>query len=153
MGGQGSGRRPRSSHLKAIEGVRADRLALNAPEPTEGVIVPPVKLEPDAHEVWNRIAPLLIERRVLSTWDVDIFSMWCRSVALFNRAADQVEREGTSTDRPYKGQVASPAFRVMVAAAKMVTSIGAKFGLTPADRATINVAPAINKSLAEKYLT
>ena len=139
MGGQGSGRKPRSSHLKMLEGAPLSRLNLDEPLPSEGVIVPPAELPPDAMEVWRRKAPDLIARRVLSTWDVDAFAAYCRAVALFNRAADQVEREGASTERPYKGQVASPAFRAMVAAEKMMTSIGARFGMTPADRASLKV--------------
>jgi hypothetical protein len=36
-------------------------------------------------------------------------------VALFNRAVAEVEAEGASTERKYKGLVPSPAFRAMVA--------------------------------------
>jgi P27 family predicted phage terminase small subunit len=141
MGSRSSGRRPRSSHLKALEGAPESRLNRDEPIPSEGIIVPPVELPEDAQAVWNRLAGDLISRRVLTAWDCDAFAAYCRAVALFNRAAEQVEREGASTERPYKGQVASPAFRAMVAAEKMASSIGSRFGLTPADRATLKVDP------------
>ena len=139
MGGRGSGRKPRSSHLKMLEGAPPGRINYDEPIPPEGVIVPPGELPEDAMEVWRRKAPNLIAMRVLTVCDVDAFAAYCRAVALFNRAAEQVEREGASTERPYRGQVASPAFRAMVAAEKMMTSIGARFGMTPADRASLKV--------------
>jgi len=115
--------------------------------------VPPVELEPDARAVWDRLAPDLISKRVLTAWDVDGFGAYCRSVALFNRAATEVESEGASTERPYKGLVPSPAFRAMVAAEKMMTSIGSRFGLSPTDRARIQIDSSGPKTGAERYLT
>lgn len=152
MGVRGSGRKPRPNHLKALEGSRESRINREEPIPQEGVIVPPVELEPAAREIWDRLAPDLIARRVLTAWDVDGFSAYCRAVALFNRNAAVVEAEGASTDRPYKGSVASPAFRAMVAAEKMMTSIGSRFGLSPADRARIQVDRSGPKSGAEAYI-
>jgi P27 family predicted phage terminase small subunit len=139
MGGVGSGKKPRPSHLKALEGVREDRLNREEPIPTHGAVVPPVKLSDDAQSVWNRLAPDLIEKRVLTSWDVDAFAAYCRANALFNAAATEVEQDGAATERPYKGMVASPAFRAMVAAEKMMTSLGSRFGLTPGDRAALKV--------------
>lgn len=154
MGSRSSGRRPRPTHLKALEGVRESRLNRDEPIPTEGAVVPPVELESAARAVWDRLAPDLIARRVLTAWDVDSFAVYCRSVALFNRAAAEVEAEGASTERPYTGVVPSPAFRVMVAMQKTLTAIGSRFGLSPADRATLkinhNAGPKIG---AERFLT
>jgi P27 family predicted phage terminase small subunit len=152
MGGQGSGRKPRPNHLKALEGSR--HCNFDEPIPQEGIIVPPVELPADAQAVWNRLAPDLISRRVLSAWDVDAFSALCLSTAQYYRFAKEVEREGASTERPYKGQVASPAFRAMVAAEKMMQSLGARFGLTPADRAQLKVGgPDMANNPAARFLT
>ncbi len=101
--------------------------------------MPPVKLEPAAQAVWDRLAPDLIAKRVLTAWDVDSFSVYCRCVVLFNRAVAEVESEGAATERRYKGLVPSPAFRAMVAMQKTVSALGAKFGLSPADRATLRI--------------
>lgn len=139
MGGRGSGAKPRSNHLKALEGVREDRLNRDEPVPGDGSLRPPVELPEDAQAVWNRLAPDLINKRVLTAWDVDAFAAYCRANALFNAAATEVERDGAATERPYKGMVASPAFRAMVAAEKMMSSLGSRFGLTPGDRAQLKV--------------
>jgi len=153
MGSRSSGRRPRPNHLKALEGSRESRINRNEPIPDDAPILPPVELPPDARAVWDRLAPDLIAKRVLQAWDVDSFGVYCRAVALFNRAAAEVEADGASTERRYKGLVPSPAFRVMVAAEKMMTSTGSRFGLSPADRARIQVDPGAPKTGAERYLT
>ena len=152
MGSRSSGRRPRPNHLKALEGVRESRVNRGEPIPADAPIAPPVELPPDARAVWDRLAPDLIAKRVLQAWDVDSFCVYCRAVALFNRAATEVESEGASTERPYKGLVPSPAFRVMVAAEKMMASTGSRFGLSPADRARIQVDSGAPKTGAERYL-
>lgn len=132
------GRKPRPSHLKALEGVKEFRLNRAEPIPAEGNVVPPVKLPPDAQAVWDRLAPDLIAKRVLSAWDVDLFCAYCREVAYYNRAAAEVAESGLTAPGSVKGtKVVSPAFRAMVAAEKMMASLGSRFGLTPADRATL----------------
>ena len=154
MGSRSSGRRPRSNHLRALEGVRESRLNRDEPIPGEAAIVPPVALQADAQAVWNRLAPDMIARRVLTAWDVDSFAVYCRTVTLFNRAAALVEAEGASVERKYQGVVPSPAFRVMVAMQKTMSSLGSRFGLTPADRASLRIDHSGGpKSGAERYLT
>lgn len=153
MGTRGSGRKPRPTHIRALEGVRESRLNRDEPIPTEAAIVPPVKLEPAAQAVWDRLAPGLIEARVLTAWDTDLFAVFCRSQALFNAAAAAVEAEGASTERPYKGSVPSPSFRVMVAMGRTVSSLGARFGLSPADRSTLRIENSGPKTNAEWYIT
>ena len=117
-------------------------------------MVPPVKLPADAQAVWNRLAPDLIQRRVLTPWDVDLFSVFCRSVAFYNRAAAEVEKSGLSAQGSTGNQVVSPALRVMVMMSDMMRSVGQRFGLTPGDRATLKVEPNLGqKSGAERFLT
>jgi P27 family predicted phage terminase small subunit len=138
MGGRG--RAPRPTHIRALEGVKEYRLNRDEPIPGDGLVIPPVELPAAAQDVWNRLAPDMIEKRVLTSWDVDMFSVFCRSVALFNRAAAEVEQKGLLTAGSVKEtQVVSPAVRVMVIAADMMRSIGQKFGLTPGDRALLKV--------------
>jgi P27 family predicted phage terminase small subunit len=126
--------------LKALEGVKEYRLNRNEPIPTEGGVVPPVKLPPEAQAVWDRLAPDMAARRVLTSWDVDLFSVFCRSVALFNRAAAEVQQSGLFVDGSVKGtKVPHPALRVMASMSRTMTAIGSSFGLTPADRARLEV--------------
>jgi phage terminase small subunit len=61
-------------------------------------------------------------------------------VALYNRAAVEVQQSGLSADGSVRGtKVVSPAFRVRQGAAEMMRSIGQRFGLTPGDWAQLKV--------------
>jgi P27 family predicted phage terminase small subunit len=134
------GRKPRPTHLKALEGVKESRLNRQEPIAGEGVVLPPVPLPEDAQAVWDRLVPDLVARGGMCHWDVDMMSVFCRSVALFNRAATEVQQSGLLVDGSVKDtRVVHPALRVMAAMAKTMTSIGSSFGLTPADRARLRV--------------
>lgn len=149
-------RKPRPNHLKALEGCREDRLNRDEPIPEEdGDIVPPVQLPNDAQAVWDRLAPDMIEKRVLTAWDVDAFASYCRSVALYNRAAALVDESPVTAAGSHGGTVINPAVRAMATAEAMARSIGQRFGLTPGDRAALKVDHSSGrpKSGAERLLT
>lgn len=130
---------PKPTHLKVLSGTREDRLNRDEPTPGADAVVPPVDLPQDAQAVWNRLAPDLIAKRVLTAWDVDAFAEFCRSVAIYNRAALEVESLPLTARGAAGGVTVQPAFRVMQAAAQMMRSTGQRFGLTPGDRAALKV--------------
>jgi P27 family predicted phage terminase small subunit len=124
--------------LKALEGVKEYRLNRQEPLPGEGKVVPPVELPDDAQAVWDRLVPDLVARRVMTSWDVDMFSVFCRSVALYNRAAREVQETGLTVEGSVKGsRIVNPRLRVMASMSDSMSRIGACFGLTPADRARL----------------
>lgn len=131
---------PKPTHLKVLSGTREDRLNRDEPTPGEGVVAPPVELPEDAMAVWNRLAPDLIRKRVLTAWDVDAFAEFCRTVAIYNRAAREVESLPLTAKGAAGGVTVQPAFRVMQATAQMMRSTGQRFGLTPGDRAALKVS-------------
>jgi P27 family predicted phage terminase small subunit len=140
MGGVGSGganRRP--THLKALEGVREDRLNRDEPTPGEGMIIPPVDLSPAAMDIWNRLSPDLIAKRVLTSWDVDEFANGCRVQALLNDALDVAEASAMVSEGSNKNLVLNPAIRAVTALESTLRSIWSRFGLTPGDRAALKV--------------
>lgn len=137
MGKRGPAGRP--SYLKALEGTQESRINRQEPLPGAADIVPPVPLPDDAQAVWDRLAPDLIDKGVLQAWDVDMFASFCRSVALYNRAAAEVESAPTITKGSQGQKVISPAIRAMQIAADMMRATGQRFGLTPGDRAALKV--------------
>ncbi|TDH48503.1 phage terminase small subunit P27 family [Mycobacterium eburneum] len=148
------GRQPRPSHLKALEGTWEGRLNRDEAIPEDAAIAPPVKLPADAQAVWDRLAPDLVAKKVLTAWDVDAFAEFCRAVALYNRAAAQAEAEAITIAGSHDGTVMNPAIRVMKLASDMMRATGQRFGLTPGDRAALKVehgTPA--KSGAERLLS
>jgi P27 family predicted phage terminase small subunit len=138
MGKRGYSARP--SHLKALEGCREDRLNREEPVPERGAIVPPMELEPEARAVWDRLAPDLIAKRVLTAWDVDAFAAFCRSAALYDRAASEAAGAPLVVPGSHGGCVQNPVFRVLAAAASDMRAFGQRFGLTPGDRASLKVS-------------
>ena len=152
MGGRGKA--PRSTHLRALEGVKPYRLNFDEPVPSDLPVMPRVPLPADAQAVWDRLAPDMIKQRTLTHLDVDMFSVFCRSTALFNRAAAEVEKSGLWVEGSRGNTVVNPHVRVMVMMADMMRSVGQRFGLTPGDRATLRIEPSnLAKSTAERLLT
>lgn len=127
------GRLPAPNHLKVLTGVHPFRM--NAGEvdaPDAGCeIVPPRPLPTGAQEVWDRLAPSLIGARLLTAWDVDMFETFCRSVHQYHLAANALEVS--------RWDKSGPALRAMRAAAETMKTAGARFGLTPGDRANLKV--------------
>jgi P27 family predicted phage terminase small subunit len=127
------------NHLKILAGTREDRINRNEPLPSESTIAPPVELSEGAQQIWNRLAPDLINQKCLSSWDVDMFVIFCDAAATYHDA-----RRAMGSDYVTKGSVPgttvkSALWRIMRDSADTMRTIGAKFGLTPSDRAGINL--------------
>jgi P27 family predicted phage terminase small subunit len=137
-----------------LEGVRESRINRDEPLPEEGAVVPPAGLPADALGVWHRLAPDLITKRVLTAWDVDTFALFCRSTAIYNRAAAELDADPGVTTEGQRTTVVKPQFRVMQQAAQTMMAAGARFGLTPADRAALKVDRGEKPTMgAERLIT
>jgi P27 family predicted phage terminase small subunit len=130
---------PRPTHLRALEGAREDRLNRDEPLPGDGTVVPPVDLSRAAQEIWNRLAPDLITKKVLTCWDVDTFANGCRIQALLNDALDVAEASAMVSTGSNNNQVLNPAIRAVTSLETSLRSIWSRFGLTPGDRAQLKV--------------
>lgn len=153
MGSRSSGRRPRPSHLKALEGERESRLNRSEPIPQEAAIVPPVKLPAAAQAVWDRLAPDLIAKKVLTSWDVDEFANACRMQAILNRALSKAERSPLVAGGSTGNLVMNPAIRAVTSLEASLRSIWSRFGLSPADRATLKIDHSGPTSGDESYIS
>jgi P27 family predicted phage terminase small subunit len=149
----GKGRTPRPTHIRALEGVKEYRLNRDEPIPGEGLVVPPVDLPADAMAIWNRLAPDMIQKKVLTCYDVDEFANGCRFQALLNEALTKAESSPMISPGSNKNPVLSPAIRAVVALEASLRAVWSRFGLTPGDRATLRVDHTTAKSGLERYLT
>jgi phage terminase small subunit len=86
------GRPRRPNHLKILAGEREDRINRGEPLPAETGVTPPAPLTAGAEKVWNRLAPDLIDKGCLTSWDTDLFTVFCESAATYH---DCRERMGT----------------------------------------------------------
>jgi P27 family predicted phage terminase small subunit len=101
--------------------------------------VPAVELSEQAQTVWDRLAPDLIEKHVLTSWDVDLFAAFCNATAMYYRAVEEMNGEPLEVTGSRNQPAVHPAFRVMEKAEAMMRATGQRFGLTPGDRANLKV--------------
>ncbi|SPM32039.1 Phage terminase, small subunit, partial [Mycobacterium terramassiliense] len=133
------GRPRRPNHLKLLAGEREDRINRGEPLPSETDVVPPVQLTPGAQDVWDRLAADLINQGCLSHWDVDLFTAFCESAATYHECRERMGSDYV-TQGSVKNAVPSPYWKVMRDCVETMTRIGGRFGLTPADRAGIDLS-------------
>ena len=86
--------RPRKpTHLALLAGDREDRINRNGPTPAAATILPPYALSENSQAVWNRLAPDLIAKNILTAWDVDMFAVFCDAVAIFYDCQEKIGSE------------------------------------------------------------
>lgn len=141
-------RTPKPTRLKLLSGERADRIPTAEVVPSELPVEPPAGMSDHALDVWARHAPDLVAKKVLTSWDVQAFRTWCDAIATCEAAADAIDRDGAVVDAPVFDRngkptgtraVKSPWWGVWKDAADIAARYGAKFGLTPSDRARLPV--------------
>jgi P27 family predicted phage terminase small subunit len=134
------GPRPKPTELKLLQGIVDPRRVNEAePKPTEGDVKPPYRLRKPAAAVWRRLAPDLIAKGVLTQWDVDQFAVYCDAVATYRECRERLETDGYTARGSAGGVIKSPYWQIARDAASIMTTVGARFGLTPSDRSSIAI--------------
>jgi P27 family predicted phage terminase small subunit len=148
MGRGGQGRPSKPSSLKVLHGDRKDRINDAEPVPDAEEVTAPAWIVAIDHEaevgtetaldVWNRLAPDLVRKKVLTSWDVEAFATYCDAVVNHRRASEEVARDGV-TVMGAKSIVRNPAVVAAKTYADVMARYGARFGLTPSDRASLSL--------------
>lgn len=171
MGNPNSGRRPKPTALRIIEGNRSKTpLNLNEPRPDPVAPACPDWLHRWAKEMWAWIVPQLEAMGVIGRCDlVDLVAL-CQSWARWRQAEEEIDREGI-TYRPFvvlddHGNVVEPddpkahkavqtvkehpATKILARERLACMRAASNLGLTPTMRAKIvGRAPARNESLLD----
>jgi P27 family predicted phage terminase small subunit len=151
MGKRGPSKTP--TEVAQLHGYRKDRINQNEPKPDATEVKPPTWLPRTARTVWNAYAPDLIRKNVLTAWDVEAFAIYCDAAARRRHAVREIEREGEVIELPVfnkNGEQTgsrigkNPWTLVLNEADAQVQRYGARFGLTPSDRADLHVGEARN---------
>ena len=135
-----TGRPATPNHLKVVAGVDEARLNRNEPVPAavDDLKSPPAGLPEAAQVVWRRLAPDLVDKKVLTAWDSDLFGAYCIAKAQYDAC-----RERMGDDYVVMGSmkqlVKSPYWVEMNEALTQMIRLSARFGLSPADRAGLVV--------------
>jgi P27 family predicted phage terminase small subunit len=141
-----SGRKPKPSHLKAVQG-NAGKRAVNHDEPqgTELTDVPPAPdwLDETGQAAWRQLAPWLISSKIMTASDLHVFESYCDAYATWRLAVTDIAVNGLVLESPATGApVKNPALTAKNEAHRQMTVAGSALGLTPADRARLAVPGA-----------
>jgi P27 family predicted phage terminase small subunit len=135
-----TGRKATPIHLKVLAGSRERDLNRDEPmpaPPADGVDLrrPPRGLGAAAAKVWRELAPDMVDKHVLTAWDVHLFEAFCRTVAHYRALEAKVRKDGHTAVGSQEQPVKSPYWAARNDALKQMLSLAARFGLSPADRA------------------
>jgi P27 family predicted phage terminase small subunit len=143
-----SGPPPTPSYLKLFKGNPGRRPIKANPEPevSPEIPSPPEFLSPIAKDEWWRIAGELHRLRLLTPFDVGVFSVYCQSYADWIEAERQLaiagadpETHGLLIKGSHKQLMPNPLLRVAAAAAERMMNCATQLGLTPLARSRISI--------------
>lgn len=147
MGGPGSGVRKVPTPLKVLRGSDKRYIPKNEPQPSAELPVEPTgPMSDGAIDVWDRIVPDLVAKKVATGWDVHALMEMCECIALLQEARASLERDGKTIVEIKANGLDSvklnPMWRVYCDSQKQFIQWAARFGLTPSDRAGLDVGKA-----------
>lgn len=139
------GRRPKSREAKILDG-NPGRRPLGVAPPTQRMadLAAPSRLSAEGKRIWADLAPELDAAGLLTTRDRNAFEEYCSALADL-RAARAAIGKSLKNIVNVHGQVA-PMVTVMEKSRKAVLDLGARFGLTPVDRARAGGGGTVQKS-------
>jgi P27 family predicted phage terminase small subunit len=101
----------------------------------------PEHLDVEARKVWERLAPQLHARGLLTELDVDALGALCSTQAILSEARERLADEGLVVTGPRGAVKPSPWLAIANQAQRDLRSLAAEFGLTPLSRQRITVVP------------
>lgn len=132
---RGGARNNKPTALRILEGNPGKR-PLNQREPQPQPIAdmkPPAYLDKEARACWRRNAPKLVAMGVLTDADVDEFILYCQAWSRYRTACALLAVASTFDYRQAAG--------VVERAEHAVRMLAAEFGMNPAARSRLQVAP------------
>jgi P27 family predicted phage terminase small subunit len=153
MGSRGP--KPGPTQLKLLKGTEERYINRDEPAPNDqDAILPPEGMTEGALEVWNDLAPDLIDKFCLTAWDVHTFAVFCEATHRFRFANKMMGDELTGRGSG-GGVIKSPYWQIMRDCAEIMAKYSGKFGLTPGDRAGLQIdkTDQTSKQGAERILS
>jgi P27 family predicted phage terminase small subunit len=150
-----TGRPPKPTHLKVLSGDEERRINRDEPEPEPAELLgvdlkaPPRGIGARAAKVWRQYAPDLVDKHVLTTWDVALFESFCHAVADYHElrakrrahARDEYQHDAFTGIGSQGQLVRSPYWSAEQDALDRMMKLSTRFGLSPADRAGLVASP------------
>lgn len=133
------GRPPKPTALKVIQG-NAGKRKLNKNEPAPDALneVPPapIWLGDRAAQMWDHVAPWLVESRILTDTDVHNLEIFCVAYQRWREAQDDITKNGIVV-MGARQEIKNPACTVANESLRQINTFGAALGLDPAARARL----------------
>lgn len=107
------------------------------PVPGEVPVAAPKHLSEAALAEWDRLAPDLERKGLLTGWDVEAFAIYCEAVAGRHVARRLVDEVGMLVAGRGDTLVRNPAFQLWRDHAMITLTAASRFGLSPSDRASL----------------
>lgn len=139
----------RPTALMALEGTKEEfnkEDAINLANGSLGKAKMPDWLSKEAKEEWQRLAPKLEALGLLTAHDEIAFAAYCQAYAKWREAEIFMNENGTivRTDSGYWQQV--PQVTISTQNLKIMMNLSSRFGLTPSDRARLDLEVLPNKN-------
>jgi P27 family predicted phage terminase small subunit len=146
------GRTPQDPKLKILKETRPDRRTPRARTKPSLAPVCPFPLTGDALREWNRFAPILAQKGLLTDADAPAFAVYCISFGTYREAMKDVRKRGHVLDTDLGGTKANPATTVTRDALATMLKVLSSFGCTPVDRARLGSVSDEQVDPLEKFL-
>jgi P27 family predicted phage terminase small subunit len=132
------GRRAEPTALKLVKGTRKSRINTSEPKPVVSrVVAPPMSRK--ARTVWNRLAPDMIAKRVLTAWDSDLMVGYCESVVIARESAADIAKRGPLVTGARGGMVRNPSVTIHREANATMVRLASMLGIGAAERSRLHV--------------
>ena len=157
------GRKPKPTHLKALENNPEKRPPKEDPDMSSGLPSPPSHLDKYAKEEWDRLASGLHTIGILYEVDTAVFAAYCQAYSRWRTAEEGIQKSagiegavfGALVCLTTKGTLMKhPLVDISEKAAAAMVKYSLEFGLSPSARARLAIDPGKKKKggFAEKGL-
>ena len=128
-----------------IRSQRSKRTAVAEQAASSNDLQPPKWLKKEGLRIWQRLAPPLRERKLLTQADAETFARYCRNFARWLKMQTLLDSEGEayeSESQHGKLKRVNPAFLIADRLERQLLATEDRFGLNPAERQRIFAARA-----------
>lgn len=151
------GRKPKPTEMKRLAGNPGHRpLNDNEPTPPKPDRAPyaPRFLTAEAQKEWRRLAPVLLDLGLYTEADYAALAMYCQAWGRWVEAERKIDETGGAvlTSKDVGNLYQNPHSATANKAFDQVRKMLAEFGLTPATRARLQIAPREEQDELEKLL-
>jgi P27 family predicted phage terminase small subunit len=147
------GVKPKPARLRLLEGNPGRRPIRPEVTPPAGETTCPEHLDAVAQAEWQRLAPGMAERGVLTPWDRAALAAYCASWSLWIDAAAKVAALGAVVKAPKTGvPMQNPYLSIANGAQDRMAKLAGELGLTPVSRTRLAVEPAKPKDKLSRFI-